>query len=53
MGKTKTFPTKTELTPLGLQETMKENLRPPKVRKKKEKRSTLNSELSLCASVSG
>lgn len=37
MGKTKTFPTKTELTPLGLQETMKENLRPPKVRKKKKK----------------
>lgn len=34
MGKTKTFPTKMELTPLGPQETMKENLMPQKKKKK-------------------
>ena len=47
MGKTKTFPTKTELTPPAPQETKKENLMPQK--EKKHKRS----EPSVCATVSG
>lgn len=43
MGKTKTFPTKTDLTPPGLQDTMKENLMP-----QKEKISLRVRALSVC-----